>query len=96
MTPLGQLPFFIEYLKQGGSVRRLGGGLPAGVQQPERAAQARSAGHRAAVGSGGPSALRPHHGAAVRRVNPRLLGMSKVVSEDAVRRDLGKIEEAPG
>ncbi len=29
-------------------------------------------------------------------VNPPLLGMAKVVSEDAVRRALGKIEEAAG
>ena len=29
-------------------------------------------------------------------VNPPLLGMRKVLSEDAVRRNLGKIEEEPG
>ena len=29
-------------------------------------------------------------------VNPRLLGMTKVVSEDAVRRGLAKIDEASG
>jgi hypothetical protein len=29
-------------------------------------------------------------------VNPRLLGMTKVVSEDAVRRGLAKIDEAAG
>src|ERR1700730_6896708 len=29
-------------------------------------------------------------------VNPPLLGMLKVLSEDAVRRNLGKIDEAPG
>ena len=29
-------------------------------------------------------------------VNPRLLGMKKVVSEDAVRRGLAKIDEAAG
>ena len=30
------------------------------------------------------------------RYNPRLLGMKKVVSEDAVRRGLAKIDEAAG
>ena len=29
-------------------------------------------------------------------VNPPLLGMRRVLSEDAVRRNLGKIDEAPG
>ena len=52
VTWLGQLPFFIEYLKR--SVRRLGSGLPAEVQQPERTIEARPAWHRAVVGSVGP------------------------------------------
>ena len=38
----------------------------------------------------------PHYDAAVRRGKPRLLGMKKVVSEDAVRRGLAKIDEAAG
>jgi hypothetical protein len=51
VTPFGQLPFFIEYLKAGRVVRWLGSGLPIVAQQPECLAQTRSAGHRAAVGS---------------------------------------------
>jgi hypothetical protein len=38
VTPLGQLPFFIEYLKQGGAVQWLGGGLPAAFTQAPNAA----------------------------------------------------------
>src|SRR5215467_14018470 len=65
VTPLGQLPFFIEYLKQGGLFD----------------------GHR-----------RYAHVTALRcdTVNPPLLGMSKVVSEDALRRALAKIDETAG
>ena len=37
VTPLGQLPFFIEYLKQAGLFDGWVGGLPADVQQSERA-----------------------------------------------------------
>src|SRR4051794_5383397 len=64
VTPLGQLPFFVEYLKQGGLFDG-GGGLPAVVHQSECAAQARRARHAAAVGSRRSSALCAHHGAAL-------------------------------
>src|ERR1700757_258518 len=70
VMPFGQLPFFIEYLKQGGLFGWLGSGLPIVAQQPECPAQARSAWHRVAVCSGGSSALRPHHGAALRSGEP--------------------------
>src|SRR3954449_2926227 len=77
-------------------VRRLGGGLPAVVHQSECAAQARRARHAAAVGSRGHQ--RYAHITALRcdPVNPPLLGMRKVVSEDAVRRGLAKIDETAG
>src|SRR4029077_5470403 len=51
-------------------VRRLGGGLPAHVHQPERPVEARLAGDRAVVGSVGPLPLCPYHDAAVRRGEP--------------------------
>src|SRR3954451_1336344 len=77
-------------------VRRLGGGLPAVVHQSECAAQARRARHAAAVGSR--CHQRYAHITALRcdPVNPPLLGMRKVVSEDAVRRGLAKIDETAG
>ena len=46
-------------------VRGLGGGLPADVQQPERAVQARRAGHSVAVCAVGALPLRPYHDTAV-------------------------------
>src|ERR1700752_3715057 len=69
VTPLGQFPFFIEYLKQGRLLLWV------------------RAGHR-----------RYAHVTALRcdAVNPPLLGMSKVVSEDALRRALAKIDETAG
>ena len=39
-TPLGQLPFFIDFLKNGRSVRGVCRGLPAELPEPERAADA--------------------------------------------------------
>ena len=49
-----------------------------------------------AVDPCGPVALCAHHGAARRRVNPSLLGMSKVASEDSVRRALERIPADEG
>jgi hypothetical protein len=37
LTPFGQLPFFIQFLKVSGFVRRLRCGLPAPLYEPERA-----------------------------------------------------------
>src|SRR6266436_2235565 len=85
-------------------VRWLGSGLPLVAEQPECPAQPRSAGHGAAVGSGGSPALRPHHGAALRSGEPAAAWHAQGAERepapakagDAVRRNLGKIDEAPG
>jgi hypothetical protein len=69
VTPFGQLPFFIEYLKQGGLFDGWVADCPLSLTSPN-APRKRSAWHRAAVGSGGLSALRPHHGAARRSGEP--------------------------
>src|SRR5215831_3638172 len=66
VTTMGQLAFFIEYLKQGGLFDAWVGGLSAAFDEPERAEQARRAGHGAAVGAGRALALCAHHGAARR------------------------------
>src|SRR5436305_12346578 len=58
----------------GWTVRRLGGGLPADLQQPECAIQARSAGNRVIVDFVGPLSLCPYHGAALRRGEPAAAG----------------------
>src|SRR5258708_37494576 len=45
VTPLGQLPFFIEYLKQAGVFDRWGARLPPAVRRPNCPRQTRPAGH---------------------------------------------------
>ena len=96
VTPLGQLPFFIEYLKQGGLFDGWVADCPLSLTSPN------APGKRDLLGTVLLSVLAGHrryaHITALRcdRVNPPLLGMRRALSEDAVRRNLGKIEEAPG
>jgi hypothetical protein len=96
VTPLGQLPFFIEYLRLGGLFDPWVADCPLAYTSPN-APKVRDvlgtvllavlAGHR-----------RYAHITGLRAdgVNPGLLGMGKVVSEDAVRRALARIDEAAG
>ena len=65
VTPFGQLPIFIDYLKQAGLFDAWVADCPAVVHQPECVEEARPARHRAAVGAGRPSPLRAHHRAAL-------------------------------
>ena len=96
VTPLGQLPFFIEYLKQAGLFDGWVADCP--LVFTSRNAPAK----RDLLGTVLLSVLAGHyryaHITTLRcdAVNPRLLGMKKVVSEDAVRRGLTKIDEAAG
>src|SRR5436305_14883044 len=96
MTPLGQLPFFIEYLKQGGLFDGWVAGCPLHLTSPNAPSK------RDILGTVMLSVLAGHrryaHITTLRcdPVNPPLLGMAKVVSEDAVRRALSKIEEDAG
>jgi len=96
VTPLGQLPFFIEFLKQGGLFDGWVAGCPLSLTSPNAPA------NRDILGTLMLSVLAGHrryaHITALRcdPVNPPLLGMAKVVSEDAVRRALKKIEEEAG
>jgi hypothetical protein len=48
VTPLGQLPFFIEFTQAGRAVRRLRRRLPTALREPECAEQARCPWHRLA------------------------------------------------
>src|SRR6202008_416969 len=95
-TPLGQVPFFIADLKQGGVFDGWVAGCPLSLTSPNAPAK------RDILGTGLLSVLAGHqryaHITTLRcdPVNPPLLGMAKVVSEDAVRRALGKIEEEAG
>ena len=94
VTPLGQLPFFIEYLKQAGLFAGWVAGCPLTFSSPNAPSK------RDLLGTVLLSVLSGHyryaHITTLRcdTVNPRLLGMKKVMSEDAVRRGLAKIDEA--
>jgi Transposase DDE domain group 1 len=96
VTPLGQLPFFIEFLKQGGLFDGWVADCPLHYTSPNAPKK------RDVLGTVLLSVLAGHwryaHITTLRcdPVNPPLLGMGKVVSEDAVRRALDKIEEDPG
>src|ERR1700752_3231659 len=96
VPPLGQLPFFIEYLKQGGLFDGWVAGCPLSLTSPNAPSK------RDILGTVMLSVLAGHrryaHITMLRcdPVNPPLLGMNKVVSEDAVRRALSKIETEAG
>ena len=92
MTPLGQLPFFIHFLKVSGLFDALIADCPLRYVSPNAPRT------RDVLGTTMLSILAGHkryaHIAALRfdAVLPELLGMKKVVSEDAVRRALKAIE----
>ena len=96
VTPFGQLPFFIDYLKQAGLFDAWVADCPLSFTSPNAPKK------RDLLGTLMLSVLSGHrryaHVTALRcdPVNPPLLGMRKVVSEDAVRRGLAKIDEAQG
>ena len=96
VTPFGQLPFFIDFLKQGGLFDRWVADCPQFLTSNNAPKK------RDLLGTVMLSVLAGHrryaHITALRcdPVNPSLLGMRKVLSEDAVRRGLAKIHEAQG
>jgi hypothetical protein len=96
VTPFGQLPFFVEFVKQGGLFDGLVADCPLHYTSPNAPKK------RDVLGTVLLSVLAGHwryaHMTTVRcdKVNPPLLGMTEVVCEDAVRRGLDKIEEEAG
>ena len=96
VTPFGQLAFFIDYLKQAGLFDAWVADCPLSFTSPNAPKK------RDLLGTVMLSVLSGHrryaHMTALRcdPVNPPLLGMRKIVSEDAVRRGLAKIDEAKG
>ncbi|HTO80373.1 MAG TPA: transposase [Methylocystis sp.] len=96
MTPLGQLPFFIDFLKASGLFDAFVADCPLRYVSPN------APGKRDVLGTTMLSMLAGHkryaHIAALRcdGVLPELLGMKKVVSEDAVRRAFKAIDEEEG
>jgi hypothetical protein len=95
-TPLGQLPFFIDFLKTTGLFEAFVADCPLNYTSPN-APQTRDV-----LGTAMLSMLAGHkrysHIAALRGdgVLPELLDMRRIVSEDAVRRGFAAIEEEAG
>ena len=96
LTPLGQLPFFIHFLKASGLFDALVADCPLRYRSPNAPER------RDVVGTTMLSMLAGHkryaHIAALRcdGVLPELLGMKKIVSEDAIRRAFKAIDETEG
>jgi hypothetical protein len=96
VTPLGQLPFFVEFLKQAGLFDAWVAGSPLRFTSPNAPPK------RDVLGTALLGVLagcwRYAHLTALRgdAVNPQLLGMGRVVSEDAVRRGLRSIAPSAG
>jgi hypothetical protein len=96
LTPLGQLVYFIEFLKVSGRLDSVIGDCPLAYTSPN-APEVRDV-----IGTWILSILAGHkryaHVTALRcdSVLPELMGMSKIASEDSVRRALKTIPEAEG
>ena len=96
LTPLGQLPFFIDFLKASGLFDALVADCPLRYGSPNAPKK------RDVVGTAMLAMLAGHkryaHIAALRcdAVLPELLGMSKIISEDAVRRAFKAVKENEG
>ena len=67
MTPLGQLPFFIDFLKTAGLFDALVADCPLRSLSPKRAEEAGRSRHGDAFHARRPQALRAYRGAALRR-----------------------------
>lgn len=96
VTPFGQLPFFIEFLKVSGLFDNFVTSCPLVYTSPNAPSK------RDVLGTLLMSILAGHHRYAhitsirMDAVNPELLGMKKVISEDAVRRALKAMDEGSG
>src|SRR5271165_6291187 len=96
MTPLGQLPFFIDFLKTAGLFDAFVADCPLRYESPNAPKKRDVLGTAMLAMLAG--AKRYAHIAGVRgeAVLPELLGMTKVVSEDAIRRAFKAIGEEEG
>jgi len=94
VTPMGQLPFFIEFLKVSGLYDSFANECPLRYTSPNAPKI------RDVLGTLLLSILAGHkryaHITTIRsdRVNPELLGMSEIASEDSIRRALAAMDEA--
>lgn len=96
VTPLGQLPFFIEFLKVSGLFETWVADCPLTYHSNHASEK------RAVLATLLLSILAGHyryaHITAIRHdgIHPELLGVARLVSEDAARRALARIDEASG
>lgn len=96
VTPLGQLPFFIEFLKVSGLFEAWVSDCPLSYTSNNGSDK------RAVLATFLLSILAGHHRyahiTAIRHdgIHPELLGVEKLVSEDAARRALARLDEALG
>jgi hypothetical protein len=96
VTPLGQLPFFIEFLKVSGLFEAWVADCPLAYHSNHASDK------RAVLATLLLSILAGHyryaHITAIRHdgIHPELLGVSRLVSEDAARRALARIDESSG
>jgi hypothetical protein len=96
VTPLGQLPFFIDFLQVSGRFEPWVASCLLTLTSPNAPS------NRDILGTTVLAILSGHqryaHLSALRgdTLNAPLLGMTKVVSEDSVRRNLGQLDEAAG
>jgi Transposase DDE domain group 1 len=96
VTPLGQLPFFIEYLRLSGLYEAWVDQCPLSWTSPNAPRKEDVLGTLLLSVLSGHQRYAHINGLRGEGVNVSLLGMKKVVSEDAVRRALLKLEEGPG
>src|SRR6201984_3172743 len=96
VTPFGQLPFFIEYLKQAGLFDAWVADCPLSLSSPNAPSKRDLLGTVMLSVLGGHRRYAHIHTLRCDAVTPPLLGMRKVVSEDSVRRGLAAIGEAKG
>jgi hypothetical protein len=96
VTPLGQLPFFIEFLKVSGVFEAWVADCPLAYHSNHASDK------RAVLATLLLSILAGHHRyahiTAIRHdgIHPELLGVAQLVSEDAARRALARIDESSG
>ena len=96
VTPLGQLVFFVQYLKAGGLFD------PWVEECPLQLSSGNAPPKRDVLGTAVLSILSGHqryahiNGLRGDGINPGLLGMEQVVSEDSVRRNMAKLDETKG
>ena len=95
-TPMGQLAYFIEFLTLTGLWSRWRDGCPLSYASPNAPSKADVLGTWMLSALSGHRRYSPVTAIRCDGVNPGLLGMNKVISEDALRRALAAIPEAAG